>query len=128
MGANYDQFLSSSEYSFLNQDISGLTKNEEKLEEESQLNEFNELKKEIEQESPDQSRIQDEIGDIFFAATNIARHAGCEPETSLIHSNRKFEKRFRQLEKEIRKNNQSAENLSLDQLETLWKKAKKVVG
>ena len=47
LGANYDQFLSSSEYSFLNQDISGLTKNEEKLEEESQLNEFNELKKEI---------------------------------------------------------------------------------
>ena len=90
--------------------------------------EINELKKEIEQEVPDQSRIQDEIGDIFFAATNIARHAGCEPETSLIHSNRKFEKRFRQLEKEIRKNDQSIENLSLDQLETLWKKAKKVVG
>ena len=90
--------------------------------------EINELKEEIEQEAPDQSRIQDEIGDIFFVATNIARLAGCEPETSLILSNRKFEKRFRQMEKEIRKNNQSIEALNLDELETLWERAKKVVG
>ena len=83
---------------------------------------------EIEKEAPDQSRIQDEIGDIFFVATNIARLAGCEPETSLILSNRKFEKRFRQMEKETRKNNQSIEALNLDELETLWEKAKKVVG
>ena len=90
--------------------------------------EINELKEEIEQEAPDQSRIQDEIGDIFFEATNIARLAGCEPETSLILSNRKFEKRFRQMEKEIRKNNQSIEALNLHDLEALWEKAKKVVG
>ena len=90
--------------------------------------EINELKEEIEQEAADQSRIQDEIGDIFFAATNIARLVGCEPETSLILSNRKFEKRFRQMEKEIRKNNQSIEALNLHDLEALWEKAKKVVG
>ena len=90
--------------------------------------EINELKEEIEQEAPDQSRIQDEIGDIFFVATNIARLDGCEPETSLILSNRKFEKRFRQMEKEIRKNNQSIEALNLHDLEALWERAKKVVG
>ncbi|MAH37101.1 MAG: nucleoside triphosphate pyrophosphohydrolase [Alphaproteobacteria bacterium] len=90
--------------------------------------EINELKEEIEQEAPDQSRIQDEIGDILFVATNIARLAGCEPETSLILSNRKFEKRFRQMEKEIRKNNQSIEALNLHDLEALWEKAKTVVG
>ena len=90
--------------------------------------EINELKEEIKQEAPDQSRIQDEIGDILFVATNIARLAGCEPETSLIRSNRKFERRFRQMEKETRKNNQSIEALNLDELETLWEKAKKVVG
>ena len=32
------------------------------------------------------------------------------------------------MEKEIRKNNQSIEALNLDELETLWEKAKKVVG
>ena len=90
--------------------------------------EINELKEEIEQEAPDQSRIQDEIGDIFFVATNIARLAGCEPETSLILSNRKFEKRFRKMEKEARKNNQSIEALNLHDLEALWERAKKVVG
>ena len=47
---------------------------------------------------------------------------------SLILSNRKFERRFRQMEKEIRKNNQSIEALNLHDLEALWEKAKKVVG
>ena len=47
LGVNYDQFLSGPEYFCLGQDMSGLTKNEEKFEKESLINEFNELKKEI---------------------------------------------------------------------------------
>ena len=39
-----------------------------------------------------------------------------------------FSDTFRKMEKEARKNNQSIEALSLDELETLWKKAKKEVG
>tara|TARA_B100000035_G_scaffold247981_1_gene216644 strand:- start:1342 stop:1836 length:495 start_codon:yes stop_codon:yes gene_type:complete len=47
LGVNYDQFLSESEYFLLGQDMSDLTKKEEKFEKEGLVNEFNELKKEI---------------------------------------------------------------------------------
>ena len=86
--------------------------------------EIEELKAEIEVEYPDKSRVQDEIGDILFVATNIARIAGCEPETSLILSNRKFEKRFKEMENYTRDNNQSIEDLTPEELNSYWLMAK----
>ena len=86
--------------------------------------EIEELKTELEADNPEQSRIQDEVGDILFSAANIARLAGYEPETSLILANRKFEKRFRQMEKYSKANNQHMENMTLDELEKFWNIAK----
>ena len=86
--------------------------------------EIEELKAEIEVEYPDKSRVQDEIGDILFVATNIARIAGYEPETSLILSNRKFEKRFKEMENYTRDNNQSIEDLTPEELDSYWLMAK----
>ena len=87
--------------------------------------EIEELKTELEADNPEQSRIQNEVGDILFSATNIARLAGYEPETSLILANRKFEKRFRQMEKYSKANNQRMESMTLDELEKFWNIAKK---
>ena len=91
---------------------------------EKMYEEIEELKAEIEIEYPDKSRVQDEIGDILFVATNIARIAGCEPETSLILSNRKFEKRFKEMENYTRNNNQSIEDLTPEELDSYWLMAK----
>lgn len=91
---------------------------------EKMYEEIEELKAEIELEYPDKSRVQDEIGDILFVATNIARIAGCEPETSLILSNRKFEKRFKEMENYTRNNNQSIEDLTPEELDSYWLMAK----
>ena len=91
---------------------------------EKMYEEIEELKAEIEVEYPDKSRVQDEIGDILFVATNIARIAGYEPETSLILSNRKFEKRFKEMENYTRDNNQSIEDLTPEELNSYWLMAK----
>ena len=91
---------------------------------EKMYEEIEELKAEIEVEYPDKSRVQDEIGDILFVATNIARIAGYEPETSLILSNRKFEKRFKEMENYTRNNNQSIEDLTPEELNSYWLMAK----
>ena len=45
LAVNYDRFLSSAEYVFSGQNMSGAKKNEEKFDKEDQVNEFNELKK-----------------------------------------------------------------------------------
>ena len=88
--------------------------------------EIEELKVEIEAVNPDKNRIQDEVGDILFVATNIARITGHEPETSLILANRKFERRFKQMETQSRYYNQNMQDLSLEELEAYWVMAKNI--
>ena len=73
----------------------------------------------------DKERLQDEIGDILFVASNLARKAGLDPEAALLGCNRKFERRFRYIEERLNNQNCRLEDASLEQMETLWKEAKK---
>ena len=93
---------------------------------EKMYEEIEELKLEIEADNPDRNRIQAEVGDILFVATNIARISGYEPETSLILTNRKFEKRFKQMELQSKEDNENLEDLSIDELESYWVMAKNI--
>ncbi|MBL7179420.1 MAG: nucleoside triphosphate pyrophosphohydrolase [Pseudomonadota bacterium] len=69
-----------------------------------------------------------EFGDILFTLVNVARFARIHPETALAASTTKFEKRFKYMEKMISENHQNIEAVSQQELEILWKKAKKAVG
>lgn len=71
----------------------------------------------------DKDAVEDEIGDLLFAVTNLARHAGVKPETALRRTNAKFTSRFKYIEKNA---NAPLEDLSLDQMEALWAAAKTV--
>ena len=72
-----------------------------------------------------QDAIEDEIGDLFFAVTNLARHAGIDPETSLRRSNAKFAKRFRVLEQQLRDQGLDISSASQEELEQLWQLVKR---
>ncbi len=93
---------------------------------EKMFEEIEELKSEIEADNPDKNRIQAEVGDILFVATNIARIAGYEPETSLILASRKFERRFKQMELKSKDDNENLEDLSIEELESYWVMAKNI--
>jgi ATP diphosphatase len=64
--------------------------------------------------------IQDELGDLLFAVVNLSRHLNIEPEAALREANRKFERRFRVIEK-----TPGFADMSLDEKEELWAAAKK---
>ena len=83
-----------------------------------------ELEAELAANCIDQQKISDEVGDILFVAVNIARKAGVDPETALLACNQKFEHRFRYIEQVCEKNDKYIENLSLEEMETLWQEAK----
>jgi tetrapyrrole methylase family protein/MazG family protein len=69
-------------------------------------------------------RLEEEIGDLLFAVANFARHHRIEPEKALGVALEKFIKRFRSLEALNEPSGRDLSELNIDQLETLWQKAK----
>lgn len=70
------------------------------------------------------TRVREEIGDLLFAATNIARHMHVEPEAALKLTNRKFRQRFKYIEQKLRSKSRAWDETTLDELEELWQEAK----
>lgn len=84
--------------------------------------EMNELKVEIEKNNP--SKIENEFGDVFFSLINYARFAGINPEKALEQTNKKFIKRFQYLETESAKEGKSLSDMTLDEMDVYWNRAK----
>ena len=97
----------------------------EKLQEE-----VDELREAIEQhkksdDEADHTRVREEIGDLLFVITNIARRLDVEPEAALKLSNRKFRRRFSYIESKLRDQNRKFDETTLEELEKLWQEAKR---
>lgn len=71
-----------------------------------------------------QERLHDEIGDLLFAITNLARHLNIDPNLAVHDANAKFSRRFRRLEKELCQQNVEFSDCSLEKLDTIWDKIK----
>ena len=70
------------------------------------------------------ARVREEVGDLLFAAANIARHLGVEPEAALKLTNRKFRRRFRHVERGLQGRGRELGDATLDEMEELWQEAK----
>ncbi|MGB8273659.1 MAG: nucleoside triphosphate pyrophosphohydrolase [Alphaproteobacteria bacterium] len=75
-------------------------------------------------ETRHRARIEDEIGDLFFALANLARHVGVDPEQALRGTSAKFERRFRRIEELLAQSGRKPSQASLDEMEALWQQAK----
>lgn len=75
--------------------------------------------------SGDEAAVAEEIGDLLFAAVNLARKAGFEAELLLHAANRKFVDRFQQVEAGLRDSGIELEAASLEEMEAHWQAAKK---
>ena len=71
-----------------------------------------------------QSRMEEEVGDLFFVMINIARYLSVDPESALRKTNRKFKRRFQWMEERLHEAGRSADRASMDELESLWQQAK----
>ncbi|HEX8070282.1 MAG TPA: nucleoside triphosphate pyrophosphohydrolase [Pyrinomonadaceae bacterium] len=79
-------------------------------------------------EEAEHARVREELGDLFFAVTNIARHLGVEPEAALKLTNRKFRRRFRHIEQGLHARGRTLDEATLDEMEALWQEAKGASG
>lgn len=71
-----------------------------------------------------QSRIKDELGDVLFVGTNLARQLKIDPELAIRHANEKFESRFRAVEKAAKKHQPNSTQFDLEFLDKLWNEVK----
>ena len=69
----------------------------------------------------DKDKMEDEMGDIFFATVNLARWYKIDAEQALLRANKKFSKRFRKMEELADK---PLESYTIEEYDKLWKQAK----
>ncbi len=86
--------------------------------------EMGELKKaEAEKSFPAKER---EVGDLLFTVVNLARHYRLSAEEALRKTNRRFAGRFRRVESTLRRQGRTPEESSLEEMDRLWNRAKRV--
>jgi len=74
--------------------------------------------------SADPAKMHDEIGDLLFTISNIARKLNVNPEEALQSTNRKFMSRFEAMEAYVRERGQNLDQLTLEEMDQLWDEAK----
>jgi uncharacterized protein YabN with tetrapyrrole methylase and pyrophosphatase domain len=70
------------------------------------------------------ARLQDEVGDLLFTVVNLARYLAVDPERALRHTNRKFRRRFGQVERGLRERGKELGEATLEEMERHWQESK----
>lgn len=91
---------------------------------------INEELQELEHEvaGGDKTKIEAELGDVFFSLVNYARFLGINPDDALTSTNLRFRNRFQEMEQQARREKLNLAKLSANEWDNLWKIAKKKVG
>ena len=74
----------------------------------------------------DRAAVAGEVGDLLFAATNLARHLSVDPESALRSTSAKFERRFRHIERRLAEAGRAPVDADLAELDALWNEAKRI--
>lgn len=87
------------------------------------------LKEEVEELSVEvknnSDRVESELGDVLFSTCNIAHMFKINPETALIKNLERFQRRFEVIESTLLEQGKKIEDQSLEELDQIWKIAKK---
>ena len=74
--------------------------------------------------APANGRAAAEVGDLLFAAVNLARHLHADPEAVLRQTNQKFERRFGSIERALAAKGKAPQDATLAEMDALWDAAK----
>ncbi|MCG8158408.1 nucleoside triphosphate pyrophosphohydrolase [Brenneria goodwinii] len=86
--------------------------------------EIDEVMHEARQAVVDTEKLGEEIGDLLFATVNLSRHLGHKAERALQEANRKFSRRFRQVEQIVIEAGKTLEEATLEEMEAAWQQVK----
>jgi ATP diphosphatase len=86
--------------------------------------EADEIEAELDGADTDKAATAGEVGDLLFAAVNLARHLDADPEAVLRQTNLKFERRFAAIERALAARGKAPQEASLVEMDALWNEAK----
>jgi len=86
--------------------------------------ELEEVETELVAQPQNQAAIEEELGDLMFAVTNLARHLQVNTEHALNKANRKFKRRFQMIEQHLHAQQKQPQDLDLAGLEQEWQRVK----
>lgn len=86
--------------------------------------EIQELRAELDAPTANNARIDEEVGDLLFAAVNAVRLAGGDAESALRRANAKFERRFARVEALLAERGRTAATSTLAEMDELWNRVK----
>jgi XTP/dITP diphosphohydrolase len=84
--------------------------------------ELQELHEAVDSHNP--GRTEDEFGDVLFSLVNYARFLKTDPENALERTNKKFLRRFQQLEEKVQASGRRLEDMSLSEMDAVWNEVK----
>lgn len=76
------------------------------------------------EQSGDIEKIEEELGDVFFALINYSRFLGINAENALRKTNRKFIKRFQYIEQRLKEKNKNITESNLEEMNKYWEESK----
>jgi tetrapyrrole methylase family protein/MazG family protein len=95
-------------------DATGAT---EKIEEE-----LAELKEAV--ASGNRQKVADEMGDLLFSVVNYCRFVDVDAESALEGANKKFSRRFREVERRLREQGKALKECTLEEMDAVWDSVK----
>ena len=87
--------------------------------------EADEIEEALDNPAADTTDAAAEVGDLLFAAANLARHLHADPEALLRQTNRKFERRFAAIERALAAKGRAPQDATLAEMDALWDEAKR---
>ena len=74
--------------------------------------------------SENKDRMEDEVGDLFFSAVNLARKLDIDPEAALRRTNKKFAARFYEIEKVAKDQGVKLSDMPMAEKDRIWEDSK----
>ena len=87
--------------------------------------ELEELKVEV--QAGDKEKTEQEFGDLLFSLINYSRFVEVNPEDALERTNKKFVKRFQQMEVVLKEEGKDLSEMTLSEMDVYWEQAKKTI-
>jgi tetrapyrrole methylase family protein/MazG family protein len=87
--------------------------------------EISEVESILTNDRSNKKRLEDEIGDLLFAAVNVARLSGVDAEMALRNAVRKFVSRFKAIEETAKQQGKSLAEMELKEMDAIWDEVKK---